>query len=87
MSTINKDKYSGGTGLATGELAKDLQDVADDLAATKAPTVSAAEASATAAADIVAIAAADAVATVVNELRTDLNAIAGGTLKTQKGTV
>lgn len=31
MSTITTDKYSGGSGLATGELAKDMRDVASDL--------------------------------------------------------
>ena len=57
MTRITKDKFSGGAGVATGDLADDLRDVADDLASVKAgASIAAGAVSATAAADIVALA-------------------------------
>lgn len=63
MSEIKKDKFAGGTGLTSEDgLSEDMRDVADDLAAVKAPVISAAAVSATAAVDAVQTAAADVVA-------------------------
>jgi hypothetical protein len=59
MSEIKTDRYSGGANLATGELAEDMRDVADDLAAIQPPSISASAMSAVAAADISALGSAD----------------------------
>lgn len=66
MSDIRKDKFSGGSGLSDEDgLAEDLRDVADDLAAVKAPSIAAGAVSPTAAADILAVGTAAAETTVV----------------------
>jgi hypothetical protein len=80
MATITTEFGSGGSNLAPNEaqgaptLAGTLRDIADDLVLLKVATIASANAS-----DL------PTAITLVNEIKTALNAIAGGSLLTIKG--
>lgn len=72
----DKDPMNRGT--------KALRDIADDLATLKVATITSADAAA-AAGDPPTKAEFDVVVTLINEIKTKLNAIAAGTILTTKG--
>lgn len=89
MAIIKADFGEGGANLVpqgTGgspTLATALRDIADDLALTKVATIASADAATQSASYVQADV--QSIATLANEIKTALNAIAGGTLKTTKG--